>query len=259
MRYAARHVLSLALVVSSAIVVIGPVRDAGAQTSVSNSCADCHFANPDAPARDHLYEWDRSPHGRNSVGCQACHGGNSTTFESFQAHQGVLNSSNPASPVHRSNLPRTCGTCHTGPFVEFQSSQHFALLGQGDRRVPVCVTCHGSVAANLLSARGLERECASCHGPDRIAPRPGRAEDARTLLEGVDEVRESLKAADRLISRIGDAARRQQLEDAYQQAEVPLIQARQAGHRFVFDGLQERLSVARQRVAALLQQLVNPQ
>jgi hypothetical protein len=39
---------------------------------------------------------------------------------------------------------------------------------------------------------------------------------------------------------------------------VPLIQAGQAAHRFVFDSLKERLSVARERSTALLQQLANP-
>jgi hypothetical protein len=43
-----------------------------------------------------------------------------------------------------------------------------------------------------------------------------------------------------------------------EQAAVPLVQATNAGHAFVFDGLQERLAVARQRIAALYGQLVDP-
>ena len=64
---------------------------------------------------------------------------------------------NPASPVNRQNLPRTCGTCHAGPFVAFQGSQHFALLAKGDTRVPVCTTCHGAAGFNRPSARSLEQ------------------------------------------------------------------------------------------------------
>ena len=71
--------------------------------SAQNRCADCHFANPTAPARDHLQAWDRSAHSRNNIGCEKCHGGDATTFESFQAHRGILNSANPASPVNRRN------------------------------------------------------------------------------------------------------------------------------------------------------------
>jgi hypothetical protein len=72
------------------------------------------------------------------VGCEKCHGGDATTFEPFLAHQGILNSMNPASPINRRNLSATCGTCHAGPFVAFQKSQHFALLNKGDTGV-ACV------------------------------------------------------------------------------------------------------------------------
>jgi hypothetical protein len=37
-----------------------------------------------------------------------------------------------------------------------------------------------------------------------------------------------------------------------------LIEAVDAGHRFVYDALKERLSVARRRMEALLAQLANP-
>ena len=103
-----------------------------------------------------------------------------------------------------------------------------------------------------MSPTGLERTCDSCHGEDGVAPRPGKAANARLLLEGAAEVQESLEATRHLIERIQDSGRRAELEEAYNQAEVPLIQAGQAGHRFVFDALEERLGVARERTAALL-------
>jgi hypothetical protein len=221
-------------------------------------CADCHFASTDAPARDHLDAWSVSAHGRANVGCERCHGGDPTTADRFEAHQRVLGSSNPSSPVFRANLPRTCGQCHIGPFVEFQQSQHFALLNEGDRRGPTCTTCHGSVAAQLASPRGLEQRCEQCHGPSGREPREGRSAQARALLEGIGDVRESLGAATRLIDRVSDPARRLMLDAARQQADVPLAQARQAGHRFVFDELESRLAVARQRTAALMQLLLSP-
>lgn len=241
--------------VSLCIVAVMP---AFAQLDRSR-CASCHFANPyTEPAQRHLDDWDRSPHGREGVGCERCHGGNSGTFESFLAHQDILHRSNPASPVHRTQLPRTCGACHAGPFTNFQQSHHFTLLNEGDGRGPTCTTCHDSVRGDLLSAERLERRCDSCHGDDGVAPRPGRAADARLMLEGISDVRESLKAARQLLDRVRDDARRADLDDAYNQAEVPLIQAAQAGHRFVFDELAERLVVARERAAELLATLVNP-
>ena len=96
-------------------------------TAQQSRCADCHFANPTAPAGIHLSDWDRSAHSRNNVGCEKCHGGDATTFESFLAHRGVLNSANPASPVNRRNLPATCGAC---------GGTHMGVLGVNE----TCIT-----------------------------------------------------------------------------------------------------------------------
>ena len=78
------------------------------------------------------------------------------------------------------------------------------------------------------------------------------------MQEGIREVRALLDEAKAQIRRIKDPARKQQLELAYRQAEVPLIEARHAGHQFVFDQLQERLSVARERALSLVELLANP-
>ncbi len=237
------------------LCLLGFARPASAQQS---RCADCHFSRPDAPALDHLSDWDRSAHGRNNVGCEKCHGGDASTFEPFLAHRNVLNSANPSSPVNRRNIVATCGTCHAGPFVAFQKSQHFELEKKGDTRVPVCTTCHGEAGYRRPSAKALETQCAQCHGKGKIAPRVERAEAARTLYEALHETRDLMKSVRSLVGRVGDKTRRAQLDAAYQQANVPLVQAVQAGHQFVYDELKERLSVARQRMEALLAQLANP-
>jgi nitrate/TMAO reductase-like tetraheme cytochrome c subunit len=193
------------------------------------------------------------------VGCEKCHGGDATTFEPFLAHRGILNSMNPASPVNRRNLSATCGACHTGPFVGFQKSQHFALLKKGETRGPVCSTCHGAAGFHRPSARTIEAQCRQCHGPDGIAPRPERAEAARTMYEALNESRDLMKSVRPMVNRVNDKARRARLDEAYQQAEVPLIEAVEAGHQFMYDALKERLSVARKRIELLLGQLANPQ
>jgi hypothetical protein len=234
---------------------------AQAQTS---RCADCHIANQDAAgpvwtgfALRHLHEWEFSPHSRANVGCDRCHGGNAATFEKFQAHMDMLPTSSPASPVNRVNLPRTCGTCHSGPFVSFQKSKHYELLRAGDDRGPTCSTCHGEVGAHLLAPRSLENQCASCHGPGRRQARPEYPANARMLMTQVREVRAQLNEARSLIRRIKDKTIRAKYEEAWQQAEVPLIEARNAGHEFVFDNLKERLERSQARTAALMDALAN--
>lgn len=225
----------------------------GAQQS---DCADCHFSNPTAPG--HLYEWDSSPHGQNKVGCEKCHGGDANTMDSFQAHREILDSGNPASPVNRQNIPKTCGLCHTGPFVAFQSSAHYGLLRDGNRDVPVCTTCHSDVAGQLLSPRALEARCQQCHKTGGVGGHPEFPAQARNLLEQIHEVRDLLKQAQPAIDRVRDKGTRDRLQEEYRQAEVPLIEAVNLGHSFTFASSQERREVARRRTEALMKELDIP-
>ena len=79
------------------------------------------------------------------------------------------------------------------------------------------------------------------------------------MLEGI---RERASAAEgspsSVIRRIGDKQRRARMEAEAAQAEVPLREATDAGHAFVFDGLQERLAEAEPRIAGLNERLANP-
>jgi hypothetical protein len=222
-----------------------------------SACADCHFARPDAPGQTHLLDWDRSPHRRNDVGCERCHGGDASTFESFLAHRDILHPSDPASPIHPRNIPRTCGTCHVGPLLAFQDSRHHELLQTGARGGPTCVTCHGEVDGRVLSPKALESRCSSCHGPDERAPRAERARNARETYEGLTVVREQLKLAGDLVRRVDRGPRRDDLLEQLRQAEVPLIRAVNAGHRFEYDALRDALAQAQERVEALLGRLAN--
>ena len=231
-------------------------RDGAAQSQ--SRCADCHFANPGSVSAAHLSDWDLSGHGRKNVGCETCHGGDPRSFEPFVAHKDILARNNPASPVHPVNLPKTCGACHTGPLVNFQKSKHYQLLITGNKNGPTCSTCHGEAAGVKLSPKALESQCAACHGAGKVAPHPDFPAQGRKAVEGLREVRTLLKDARNAISRVKDPARKAALEQAAQQAEVPIIEATQAGHAFVYDQLDERLATARARVAALFERIANP-
>jgi hypothetical protein len=222
-------------------------------------CADCHFAHRRSASQWHLAEWDHSAHGRANVGCDKCHGGDPTTFESFLAHQGILSPRNPASPVHRINLPKTCGSCHPGPFAAFQKSRHYELLREGNPETPTCVTCHGEVGAYLLSPKSLYAECANCHAEGKVAPRGDFPAEGKLMLTGIREVRASLDHAKSLIGQVKDKDRRESLQTELQDARVPLLEAVQSAHMFVFDQMQERLQIARKRSEMLMERLANPQ
>jgi len=247
----------LGVIVVCGVLAVLPTESA-AQSIGASTCADCHFANPGSMSDRHLVDFDLSPHSRQRVGCEKCHGGNPSTFERGMAHRGMISPDSQRSPVARTNVPSTCGTCHVGPFVAFQDSRHYQLLRAGNRNVPTCVTCHGSVAANVPSPKAVEGLCARCHADRKVAPRPELARNAGLAIAGLNEIRALLDQADQTIARIRDAGRKQQLQAQAQQARVPLIQAADAGHRFVYDMLEERLTLARTRAGALLEELANP-
>lgn len=244
--------------VGGLVMVAGLWLVSHADAQSQSRCADCHFANPGSVSASHLSEWDLSAHGRKNVGCETCHGGDPRSFEPFVAHKDILARSNPASPVHPANLPRTCGACHTGPYVAFQKSKHYELLRAGNKNGPTCNTCHGEAAGVRLSPKALEGQCASCHGAGKIAPHPEFPARGRMALEGLRETRALLKDARSAIARIKDPARKKALEEAAAQAEVPIVEATQAGHAFVYDQLEERLTTARTRLTALFERLANP-
>lgn len=224
----------------------------------SSKCADCHFANLDAPHRTHLNDWDRSAHGRRNVGCQSCHGGNPTSFEKLIAHKGIISSGDRKSPVHRANLPATCGTCHAGQAMSFQKTRHFQLLKADDRRGPTCSTCHSDEGDTLLAPKALEAQCNTCHGPGKTAPRPERAKHARAMLEDEHEARQLLKEARELVKKVKDPQRRARLTQDADMAALELKFAIEASHEWVYDGLQERVGRARTKISALFEALTNP-
>jgi hypothetical protein len=198
-----------------------------------------------------------SSHSRNDVGCEKCHGGNPTTVESFLAHQTIVRGRGLDSPVIPRNLPRTCGVCHQGPFVEFQTSKHYLLLLNGDPLAPTCSTCHGTVETILLSPKGLESQCNECHGRGKKDARPEYGANARILLTQVRDTRAMLDSVKPLIKRVKDETLRASLQYDYDQALVPLKEAVYAGHTFVFENLEERLTVARDRADTLSDRLAN--
>jgi hypothetical protein len=240
-----------------AACVAGLLTAAHPAAAQRSSCADCHYANPAAPNRQHLDEWDRSPHGRNDVACEKCHGGNEKEFEGALAHRGVLDSRDPASPVNPVNLPDTCGQCHVGPSAAFRSSRHFELLRSGSSHGPTCSTCHGDVDGRVLTPKALESACNTCHGPGENAPRPGRAALVREEYERVGAVRDQIKQARSMIARVTDRRRRDELNRSLSLAESAVTRAVDAGHMFVYDDLKEYRTLAERRLDTLFAALAN--
>ncbi|MFN3414122.1 MAG: cytochrome c3 family protein [Thermoanaerobaculum sp.] len=102
--------------------------------------------------------------------CVCCHGG----------HE-ILPASDPASHVHRLNVPQTCGKCHRRVTEVYLSSVHGRNLSAENRDVPNCTDCHaahGTLDPLLPRFRNVSPEmCARCHADPAIAAKYGlRAE-----------------------------------------------------------------------------------
>jgi hypothetical protein len=77
------------------------------------------------------------------------------------------------------------------------------------------------------------------------------------MLEAVREARAKLKEAQSLVGHVKDQSRRARFERAVRDIDVPLTQATEAGHAFVYGDLEMRLDIARRRLSALFEELAN--
>jgi cytochrome b subunit of formate dehydrogenase len=137
------------------------------------SCAQCH--------RIETGIYLASDHGLavhagvgEAASCKDCHGATHT----------LLNSRNPASPVFRTNITKTCARCHANvaemakfhlrqanPVGSYEHSVHGrALVEKGALNAAVCTDCHGSHdlhkstnVSSKLHWRNVPATCGRCH------------------------------------------------------------------------------------------------
>ena len=133
------------------------------------TCATCHA--------DEEAAYDRSFH------AQAVKGGNSHAATCVDCHGSpheLLPASDPKSRVHHTNIPNTCGTCHSQKFVmegqsaqmvaSYEQSVHGHAVAAGSEKAAVCTDCHGT--HEILDARdskssifkfNVPSTCGQCH------------------------------------------------------------------------------------------------
>ena len=140
-------------------------------TPLKISCATCHA--------DEQAAYNRSFHGKavqggnsNAATCTDCHG---------SPHE-LLPASDPKSRVHHSNIPGTCGACHSQKFVmqdggqsaqmvaSYELSVHGHAVAAGSEKAAVCTDCHGT--HEILDAKdakspifkfNVPTTCGQCH------------------------------------------------------------------------------------------------
>lgn len=137
----------------------------GLAQAYQNQCVQCHKeiskTNMAQPSHD-FAEWESSIHAGKGVTCEACHGGSPEEKEIQAAHRGIVPSTNPQSRIYFNRIPETCGSCHKSELEGFESSDHYKEL-QSSGKGPNCVTCHSSMATQVLSPKEMEMVCTLCH------------------------------------------------------------------------------------------------
>lgn len=149
-----------------------PVKDPTSpvfKLNLPKTCAKCHdnpninreYAIRHPEAASHYLD---SIHGRALLkmglivapSCNDCHG----------IHD-IKRSVDRSSPIHHSNIAKTCGTCHVKVEETYNASVHGQLLLKGDPGGPVCTDCHTAhdieppVNGHFKMASDIK--CGKCH------------------------------------------------------------------------------------------------
>ncbi|UCD34390.1 MAG: hypothetical protein JSU90_08815, partial [Nitrospiraceae bacterium] len=138
----------------------------GAPAADKDSCLDCHkdeaFRVQNKMLYDYYQNWKDSIHELAGVACSDCHGGNPAKADKDAAHKGNFSPLSSADRESYKLIPGRCGACHEPVLKNFRESQHYtALIKKGSG--PHCVTCHGSMNAEVYYTAVVARACQECH------------------------------------------------------------------------------------------------
>jgi len=150
------------------------------ETRQGETCGTCHGAGQPAPPGVRtirpIEAYTASVHaagvreGKHAASCSDCH----------TAHS-PLRAADPASSIHRSNVPDTCGACHAEITDQFEQSIHGLAAANGIDDSPVCTDCHGEHRILSVTAEGSPvsasnipiRVCGPCHSDLRLGEKYG--------------------------------------------------------------------------------------
>lgn len=157
-------------------------------------CFGCHLDNEDVKARTSptagfIKDYEYSVHGQAleqkgnaaAANCVSCHG----------SHD-IQRGSEATSFVNRSNIPATCGTCHTKIAELYKTSVHGVQVAKGNDDAPVCTSCHGEhtilgkkdPTSRTASTNVSAQVCQPCHASVQLSNKYGlRSDRFRTFTD----------------------------------------------------------------------------
>jgi hypothetical protein len=163
------------------LAVAGLFRGAAPVAAQSkDNCSDCHSRLKDK-AGQVVAIYQTSTHGRMSVGCDGCHGGDSSQSDKSKAHAGHF----IARPDTSATL-EMCGACHRQPLEFFKNSRHLAARPNAGRLD--CAECHGVHGIGAASETfRWPQFCAGCHGLEYLPQLPRAFQEMLTLADDLRE------------------------------------------------------------------------
>jgi cytochrome b subunit of formate dehydrogenase len=125
------------------------------------SCAICHA--------DQSESYKGSAH---ALALKAGKTGAATCVDCHSKHD-VLSHNAPGSPLHFTQLAKTCGECHPEVAEQVQQSVHGKAVARGDREAATCTDCHAEHRIEDLRHSSpikiSEQICSRCHASERIS------------------------------------------------------------------------------------------
>ncbi len=155
---------------------------------------ECHEERVRGLATANYQQWSESVHALKGVTCEACHGGDPKQPSKEKAHINFKNNTDPESPVYYTNVPKTCGKCHSKELANFENSKHYQKL-ESLKLAPTCTTCHAPHTFTVMNPEEFRTSCGNCHSVyKKVAPYdiPLKAED---LLGKVNKLKFNIEMA----------------------------------------------------------------
>lgn len=155
---------------------------------------ECHEERVRKLATANYQQWSESVHALKGITCEACHGGDPKQATKEKAHTNFKNATDPDSPVYYTNVPKTCGKCHSRELTNFENSKHFQML-EALKLAPTCTTCHVPHTFTVMNPEEFRQSCGNCHSVyKKVAPYdiPLKAED---MLRKVNKLKFNIETA----------------------------------------------------------------
>ena len=131
---------------------------------------ECHEDRLRQLATANYQQWSNSLHALKGVTCEICHEGDPKQTVKEKAHLGIKKPTDLDSPVYYTNVPKTCGNCHSKELANFANSKHYQRL-EALKLAPTCTTCHAPHTFMVLNPEEFRNFCGNCHSVyKKVAP-----------------------------------------------------------------------------------------